>query len=90
MSTVRTTTTEDAQANFRLYVEAAERGEITVVMKGDRPVARIVPESLGEADTAERLRRAHALIKRAAELRDGVDLAEDTVVSLIREGRERF
>ncbi len=38
-----TTTEEEAKANIGRFLEAAERGDTVVIMKGDRPVAQITP-----------------------------------------------
>ena len=41
---VLTASADEAKADFGRYLDAAERGETIVILKGDRAIARIVPE----------------------------------------------
>ncbi len=82
---VHTASVEEARLDVSRLLEAAERGETTVVTKDGRPIARIVPEP----GAAQRRRLLADLAREAASLRASIDLGPDTVVSLIRDGRQR-
>ena len=85
---VHTASVEEARLDVSRLLEAAERGETTVVTKDGRPIARVVPEP-GAAGRRERLRMLSDLAREAAALRASIDLGPDTVVGLIRDGRQR-
>lgn len=79
----------EARNRFSELVEAAERGEETVVLKRGRPVAKLVPIDAG-ADVAARrlaaLDRADAL--RAQLVREtGRVFTHDEIISARDEGR---
>jgi prevent-host-death family protein len=57
---VKSVTIREAKARLNALVEAAERGEQIVLMRGSKHVAAIVPLSADDLELAPRLTDAHA------------------------------
>ncbi len=79
-------TIREAKARLNSLVEAAERGEQVVLMRGSRVVAAIVPVSVSELELAPRLSdpQAERLWQRlAAERKDGASVVFDSPEQVI-------
>ncbi|HET9142852.1 type II toxin-antitoxin system prevent-host-death family antitoxin, partial [Actinophytocola sp.] len=75
---MRSMTTTEAAQNFDAVLDEVEHGEVVLVTKDGRPVARIVPERLSVAD-----RLAEVMERYPADPDFGADLER-----VIRENRE--
>ena len=78
---VQSVTIREARARLNALVEAAERGEQVVLMRGSRHVAQIVPLSDADLEVAPRLsdRQAERLWREiATESRHGAGLVAES------------
>jgi prevent-host-death family protein len=79
-------TIREAKARLNALVEAAERGEQVVLMRGAKHVAAIVPLSAADLELSPRLSDAQAeklWQQIAAERRDGSSLVAESVEAAV-------